>query len=96
MPKLNIQQSASTSQNHQSNGQADWARTFSPATIFFNQPVRVVLPKLNSSPLFSDYDEDHYDVKRQDKIIKNSDTNKKNILVPIGSILVVQGEDGSL
>ena len=64
----------------------------SPATLLFNQPIRCIMPAINSSLISADSDNDHYDsfVARQTKADRNYETLIGYISIPIRYTLAVQ------
>ena len=67
-----------------------------PATLFFNQPIRALLPQINREPININTEGEHYEALKahQDKYLKGSDTHKDSLSFPIGSTVTLQWEDG--
>ena len=68
----------------------------SPAMLLFNHPIRGIMSVINRPPIGLNNDDDHCDalIKGQTKIGQNHDTSRTYTSIPIGSIVVVQHEDG--
>ena len=70
----------------------------SPGTMLFYCPIRGIMPTINRPLVGRDKHEEHYEVliKIQTENDKNQDTPRNYVSIPIGSIVVVQHEDGGL
>ena len=68
----------------------------SPATMLFNHLIRGIIPVINRPSVGINNDDGHPKaiIKRQIKNDKGKDTYKILVSLPIGSIVVVQWEDG--
>ena len=127
---LNIEQTISSSYNHQSSGQVEACIKFikcsikkcvdssshihiallqirstplgqglpSPVTLLFNCLVRGIMPRINRLLINTDSDDEHHTVlvNRHHRNEQDIDTSKNFVSLPIGSTVVVQGEDRGL
>ena len=68
----------------------------SPATLLVNHPTKYIMSIINRAPMSIDNDDGHNKVlvERQNKNGKKYDTPKYYTLLPIGSTVAVQREDG--
>ena len=65
--------------------------------LLFNQPTRGIMPIINRIPISKDNDDEHHKALlwRQTKNDRKHDTTRNYTLLPIGSTVVVQREDGN-
>ena len=68
----------------------------SPATLFFNRPIRVLLPQMSRDPININNNNDQYEAPKahQDKYVKDSDTYEDSLSFPVGSTVAVQHKCG--
>ena len=61
-----------------------------PATLLFNQPIRIIMQRLNRAPINYNYHKHHYHVleERQNKANENDDFVKYSVIIPLGSTIV--------
>ena len=75
-----------------------WPGLPSSATLLFNWQIRDIMPRVNRPLIDVNNNDEQYEalVRTQTKNDKNHDTSRNYTLIPIGSTVAVQEEDGVL